>query len=57
MKFDQCCPNMPVEKVTYDCGKGETQSLLLCEYHAHDDTPETEHWRRFVIKREAIIVA
>jgi hypothetical protein len=57
LTYDHCCKNIPVERVTFDCGRGEEEVLLLCEYHAHDDSPETEHWRKFVLKREAILVA
>lgn len=50
--YDQCCNNQPVARMTYDCGNGETDTWLVCEYHLSD--PEKEFFQRHVVKKEMI---
>ena len=40
----------PKWKIKYDCGFGEIQELLVCEYHANLN----ENWTNHVLKKEEI---
>lgn len=34
----QCCrKNPPAYRITYDCGKGAEQTILVCKYHYQND--------------------